>query len=76
MLPRWHGEGGAQGGCGVGDHLFTLVEHAGHLEKAVDHAVVAAQLRGLGLALIAERVVLGGDDEGWRQPVQVCGAQW
>jgi hypothetical protein len=65
--------------CGLGGF-----EEAVHAEEAVEHAV-DAQPRGLDpggfelvrvrLALVAQRVVLGGDDQRRGQTAKVGGAQ-
>src|SRR5438105_4588994 len=62
------------------DRLLALLEHAGELEEAVQHAVVAGGLRlharaaqpgGVLLTLVPQRVVLRRDHERRRQPAQV-----
>src|SRR5271166_6131025 len=60
----------AEGRRGVVDGGLALVHDAAHREEAVDLALEATDLgpdasgaepRGVGLALVAQRVVLGGD---------------
>src|SRR5260370_1275651 len=79
------GSGLAEGGLvDVGAELVEQprapVDGPAHPEEAVDHPVLPADVDGnpvgfqpaaVGLPLVAERVVLGGDDDGWRQVVQL-----
>src|SRR5215472_10720858 len=76
----WRAEGLAQAGRGVPHRLPGYVENPDHGEERVRHAVVAADFDGdarvrqpgrVPLALVPERVVLGCDHRGWRQPAQV-----
>src|SRR5260221_13327572 len=73
-------EGVAEGGAGFGDRGLRLVHDRAHAEEAVDHAVVAVEPRRYAgrlqalrvrLALVAERIELGRDDERRGKPVEI-----
>jgi hypothetical protein len=70
---------------GLRDRGPAGVNGAGHREEPVRHARVAAEFdlnavvgepTGVSLALIAQRVILRGDDKRRRQPGEAGGAQW
>src|SRR5205823_3342687 len=75
-------EGGLQRpGCFL-NGLPALLKDRGHAEEAVNNARIAGahdrdiglpETRSVLLAIVAQWIVLGGDDQGWWQTAQVIG---
>src|ERR1035441_1362637 len=66
-------------GGGIGDGESRHLEDSGHGEEAVDGAGVSprgdAQLARVGFALVAQRVVLRGEDQGGRGAIEGAGEE-
>ena len=82
IVNRSLGERPAEGRAGIVDGYPGFVDNRSLLEEAVVHALVALEIGrdagflqagGVGLALVAERVVFSGDHKGRRQAAEVFG---
>src|SRR5437868_6778257 len=77
-------KGGFEGLRGVDEGELGGVDVGGLADDGVDLPFVALELdgdaglleaSGVGFALVAQRIVFGGDDEGGREAAEVDGAQ-
>src|SRR5260370_6988725 len=68
-----------------GQSHFCLLKHVCAIQEAMDHGIIAgqcdenariAQALGVQLALIAQWIIVGSNDERWREVVKLFRSEW